>query len=358
MRAKTAGAGAALVAAAAVATAVGAQATAAGQGAPAAAAPPSGPALVIRDAAVRVVVTPENRSDVVATVSGGAASLPRLQLRREGSALVIDGGLRDRIRGCGARVFVGTIPRDWANPVRPDRTGRVQIDGVGQVRLPELPFVDVRVPMDVRIEAGGAVYGAVGRSRSLTLSNTGCGKWTAGDTQGPLRVNVVGSGDVNAGSARRADVRVRGSGDVGLVRVAEGLAAEVVGSGDVRVQRADGPMSARVNGSGDVRVSDGTAQGLEADVRGSGDVRVAAADGAVRLSTSGSGDVRVGSGRATHLEAAVRGSGGVTFDGEAQSATVSIAGSGDVRLGRVTGQVQRSVRGSGDLVVDGRTLTD
>lgn len=283
------------------------------QGAPTA----SGPALVIRGAAVRVVVTPENRSDIVATTSGGASMLPRVQLRREGATLVIDGGLGDRVRDCGAFVIMGSIPRDWADPVRPDRHGRVNVEGIGRVRLPELPFVDVRVPMDVRIEADGAVYGSVGRSRSVSLSYSGCGKWTVGNTEGDLTLNLTGSGDVNAGSAGRAQARVRGSGDVRLVSAARGLTAEIVGSGDVRVQRADGPMSLRVNGSGDVRVSDGTATNLTAEARGSSDIRVAAADGALRLSTAGSGDVRVGAGRATELSAQTRGSGGVTFDGEA-----------------------------------------
>lgn len=314
--------------------------------------------LIIRDAAVRVVVTPEARNTVTATMSGGSGRLQRPTVRAEGANLVVDGGLRDRIRGCGAFVMFGSIRRSWSDPLRPDPRGQVRIEGVGSVRLTELPFLDVRVPLDARIEANGAVFGAVGRSRSLSLSNAGCGDWSVANTEGRLTVSQQGSGDVRAGAAAGVTSSIRGSGDLDLTDIAGPVSIDIAGSGDVSAARASGPVRVRVNGSGDVSIEDGVARGLDAEVHGSGDVHVAAAEGDVRLSTHGSGDVDVPRGRASAVTVEVRGSGDVGFGGEAASATVDISGSGDVSLGRVSGPVNRSTRGSGDLVVDGRMLTD
>lgn len=317
--------------------------------------------LIIRDAAVRVVVTPEARNTITATLSGGSARLQRPVIRAEGTNLVVDGGLRDRIRGCGSfsiSFFGHRGAPGWANPVRPDPRERVRIEGVGQVAMTELPLLDVRVPLDVRVEAGGAVFGAIGRSRSAALSNMGCGDWSIANTQGRLTVSQAGSGDVRAGSAAGLGSTIRGSGDLDVTQVTGPVDVDIAGSGDVSAQRADGPVRLRINGSGDVSIDEGVARGLDAEVHGSGDVHVAAAEGDVRLSTHGSGDIDVVRGRAGTVTTEVRGSGDITYGGEAAAANIDISGSGDVSLGRVSGAVNRNARGSGDVVVDGRSLTD
>lgn len=258
--------------------------------------------IEIEDAVARVTVITENRADVAVEVQQGTSGLPPVQVSRRGNTTFIDGGLNERdIRGCSQSGFGDT------------RT-RVNVRGVGEVAVDAAPRIIIRAPMTVELEADGAVWGSVGRTESLQLSNAGCGDWTLANVSGPLRLSVAGSGDVRAGTAGAARISVAGSGDVEIVSVANGLDVSVAGSGDVKVGRASGEIGASV---------------------------------------AGSGDVSVGGGRARAVKARIAGSGGVLFAGEADSLSASVAGSGDVRVQRVNGPVSKSVIGSGEVIVGG-----
>ncbi|MBK0678730.1 hypothetical protein GZ051_26360 [Klebsiella oxytoca] len=69
-----------------------------------------------------------------------------------------------------------------------------------------------------------------------------------------LRVDIAGSGDVNAHQlmSLSADVHVRGSGDV-RTWVCESVKARVTGSGDVVVRGNPGDRDCSVFGSGEIR---------------------------------------------------------------------------------------------------------
>jgi hypothetical protein len=252
-------------------------------------------AVEIRDAVARVTVIPETRSDINVEFLSRHPNLP-LEVRTTGSRVVIDGDLDRRIRNCRAAG---------------GRTS-VNVAGVGEVSYGDIPQIVIRTPRDVDIEAGGAVFGAVGKSASLGLSNAGCGDWTIANVERRLRLNQAGSGDSRVGSAGEATLRV-------------------AGSGDVRVQEVRGP--------------------LHVDVAGSGDVWAASVDGALDVKIAGSGDVTVAGGRAGAMTVTVAGSGGVDFGGVAASLKARIAGSGDVRAREVTGEVSKAVVGSGEVKV-------
>ena len=251
--------------------------------------------LEIKDAVVRVVVIPEARTDIKVEVASQNANLP-LDVRTRGDRTVIDGGLRRRVRSCqsrGSKVVVS-------------------VNGVGSVGWNDIPQLVIRTPRDVVIEAGGAVYGSVGRSGNLKVFNAGCGDWTVANVAGRLVFNQAGSGDAKLGSAKTAHLRIAGSGDIDAQKIAEGLEVDLAGSGDVDVVEAGGPL----------------------------DVKVA-----------GSGDVHVARGRADEMNASIAGSGDISFGGTAQSLNARIAGSGDVRVKDVTGEVKKTVVGSGSITV-------
>ncbi|MDP3488631.1 MAG: DUF2807 domain-containing protein [Phenylobacterium sp.] len=251
----------------------------------------------VRDAVARVVVTPEARSDIRVDILTTNPSLP-LSVRTQGDLVLIDGNLNRGIRACGARAG------------RPSAT----VSGVGEVAYADMPQILIRTPMDVDIKVGGAVFGAVGRSQSLKISNAGCGDWTLANVTGALEASQAGSGDMRMGSAGSATLRVAGSGDMAVRRVNGPLEADVAGSGDIKVAHVSGPrLEARVAGSGDVQVGEGQVDAMTATVAGSGDVR---------------------------------------FDGEAGALKASVVGSGDVRVRRVRGSVDRSVIGSGEVRVE------
>lgn len=254
------------------------------------------PSVKIKDAVARVVVIPENRSDVKVEFLTTNASLP-LEIRKEGDEVVVDGDLRmNKINGCNSRN--GKI---W-----------VKVRGVGEVSYDNFPQIAVRVPMDAKVKAGGAVFGDIGRSGNVDLSNAGCGDWTVANTKGELKIGLAGSGDVKAGSAASAEI-------------------SLAGSGDVRTQAIDGD--------------------LEVNIAGAGDVTVASIAGKLDGNIAGSGNITVAGGRSRAVEVNVMGSGDVTFNGEAGSVDVSVAGSGDIRIAKVTGPVKKHVAGSGDVII-------
>ena len=90
------------------------------------------------------------------------------------------------------------------------RTAEVRITGLGQVAWSSLPQILVAVPMDVKITASGAVFGSVGRARSIDLANDGYGDWALGDVTNRLRISQAGAGSSRAGQARSAQLRLAG----------------------------------------------------------------------------------------------------------------------------------------------------
>lgn len=254
------------------------------------------PSVKIKDAVARVVVIPEARSDVKVEFLTTNQSLP-LEIRQNGGTTTIDGGLRrNRINGCNT-VMGKTV---------------VHVRGVGDVKWDDIPQIVIRTPMDAQVGAGGAVFGSVGRTDHLELSNAGCGDWTVSNVKGKFELNQAGSGDTKAGSAGSAEINIAGSGDVTTQEIGGDLEVNIAGSGGV--------SSASVNGK------------LEANI-------------------AGSGDVTVRGGRSRSVEVSIMGSGDVTFDGEARDVEVSVAGSGDVRVAKATGNVHKSVAGSGDVII-------
>ncbi|MDP1737829.1 MAG: DUF2807 domain-containing protein [Caulobacter sp.] len=249
----------------------------------------------IKDAVVRVVVIPEARSDIKVEVLTTNPGLP-LEVRTEGDRTVIDGDLRfNAISNCRTINGVTTVT--------------VKGKSYGWDAIPQIV---IRTPMDASVGAGGAVFGSVGRTNSLSLSNAGCGDWTVANVAGELNINQAGSGDTRAGAAASVAINIAGSGDVTTTAISGPLAVNIAGSGDVEVGSVAGAMSVNIMGSGDVKVLGGDA-------------------GAVAVSIAGSGDVIIAA--------------------PADSVSAKIAGSGDVRVVRVSGSVTKKVAGSGEVIV-------
>jgi hypothetical protein len=268
----------------------------------------------IRHALARVIVIPEARSDVAYEVRPGRAALPKIVVTRGvDGRLVFDGGLGSWLgeSDCSRR------GDGWRNAVidiaHPPAGLRVSADGHRDVPLEDTPLIVLHTPRDVRIGAGAAVFGAIGKAESVHLSAAGCGDWTVDNVAGRLDVNVAGSGDVHAASARALAANIGGSGDITAADIGD-LTVQTAGSGDVRVRRATGEVRARIAGSGDVAVADGHASVLAADIAGSGDVR---------------------------------------FGGEVDRVDAHVVGSGDVRVKSVRGEVHKAVVGSGDVIIGG-----
>ncbi len=255
----------------------------------------SAASVEVKDAVARVTVIPEDRSDIKIEMLTTNPSLP-IEVRSMGDRVIVDGRLGHRIRSCHS---------DNGKP-------KVHVSELGEIAWADMPQIVIRTPRDVHVGAGGAVYGSVGKSDELDLSNAGCGDWVVANVAGRMKLNIAGSGDTHTGSAGETHMRIAGSGDV---------------------------RSQAITGS------------LDVDVAGSGDVTTASVSGPVDVKVAGSGDVKIGSGHVPSLTVTIAGSGNVVLDGVADTLKARIAGSGDVKVKQVTGSVSKMVLGSGSVTI-------
>ena len=266
-----------------------------------------GPEVEIRHAVARVAVIVEDRTDIAVEVEQGSSGLPAIQVTRVGNEVRIDGGLRRRgflNRGEGIR----NCRSGPDNAQRPGDGASVEVRDVGRVNLSDAPLIVIRTPRSVNVDASGAVFGSVGRgATSVDLGNGGCGTWNIANTEGPVSLDINGSGDMRAGTSATLDASISGSITAGATR---DLEVSVAGAGDVVIARVDGPTDISIAGAGDVAVRAGTAPTLSISISGVGDV---------------------------------------DFDGVAGDVDISLAGAGDVSIARATGSVSRSIAGAGDI---------
>ncbi|WP_242342766.1 head GIN domain-containing protein [Anaeromyxobacter terrae] len=166
-----------------------------------------------------------------------------------GVSVVVDSNLQPRVR---TRVEGSTLVVD-TDDVRPSRDARVI------VTVPELRAIETRGSGDALVDGG----------------------------KGDLALDTLGSGEIRwRGEAARLEVTTKGSGEIVLAGKAEVLVARTSGSGEIRARE----LTAR---DADVRTS------------GSGDVELTLGGGVLRARTSGSGDVTWhGEGRVEEAKAA------------------------------------------------------
>lgn len=249
------------------------------------------PSVQVRGAAARVTIIPEARRDIAVSLTRADPRLP-IRITKLGDRIFITGDVGHRVHGC--RTGAG-------------RRG-VAIWGRGAIPYEELPTLVIRTPRTVRLSAGEAVFGEIGRSASVDFTNQGCGDWAIADVQGRMRVNQAGAGDARTGAAGSSDLSVAGSGGIFTGQIRGALTAVSSGSGAIVVASVFGPVDARVAGPGGITLNGGAA---------------------------------------TTMTVSIAGSGAVTLHGVAQSLRASIAGSGDVKVDKVTGPVTKQVFGSG-----------
>ncbi len=255
-------------------------------------------AIEFRDITARVVVIPEARSDVQVAVLKTNPRLP-IYIHKDFGRTVVSGP-----------AFFGFFWHSYPNCNMAEQT--TDVPRVGQVAYDDLPQIVARVPEDAEVDAGGAIYGSVGRAHSLRLKVAGCGSWTVANVEDRLAIEAAGSGRLHTGSAGRLSLSMAGASTATATRVDNGLDVSIAGVGDVRVGQASGK---------------------------------------VEVSMAGGGNVRIDGGRASDLGVNIMGSGNVDYGGTADTLKANIAGSGDIRAAKVLGAVTRSIAGSGSVEV-------
>ena len=316
-----------------------------------------GPQIELRDLVARVVVTPEDRSDIDIKVRYGKAKVPTLMVSHRGNVTILNGHIQDSGEAHDFNFRINFSDHD-------NNGGSVYIDGVGNVAVNDLPLVYVRVPMNAVVKDSAYTFGHIGPAKSLDFIMNGDGDWVVDPVGGPLNVISSGSGSIRLSSAGDSIIDNMGSGDISIDS-ANGLKVSLSGSGDftsnqsadtVLQNQGSGDVTlahvknlkVQLNGSGDLNLSSVTGA-LTVINNGSSDISVNRVFGPVSLSLSGSGDVGIDGGQAPSFILTGSGSGDVNFGGTTGTVNIDSNGSGDISIMKATGQVVSHVNGSGEM---------
>ena len=151
---------------------------------------------------------------------------------------------------------------------------------------------DTYGPVDLESVASDATIGKVSQAH---VSVGGSGKIALADVSGDLKIEIAGSGRVTAGHAGNVHAEIAGSGDAQLGTISNGLNIEIAGSGDFTAARVNGPVSVEIAGSGNVKIADGVADPLRVEIFGAGDLYFGGVAVNPTISAMGSGNVRINS---------------------------------------------------------------
>ena len=211
------------------------------------------------------------------------------------------------------------------------------IDGKHSVdkRIKSYPELMINVPDGSRLFVKNSHVQLINKSdlSEADLKLSGCLSTELGNVEN-AKIQKSGSGNIEADRIGSLDLSKSGSGDLEVASVGTGNLS-VSGSGDIDLGEVDGTMDIRKSGSGDIEIERMT--------------------GNLSIRKSGSGDIEVDAGSIPRLTIEKSGSGEADVDADVTDAKVTSRGSGDVYLKRVSGQLESSTSGSGDLDIGSRS---
>jgi hypothetical protein len=266
-------------------------------------------ALKIENTVGVLTIDVKNGGPVVLEVNGVEWKVKRLNARREGDTLKVDGG-------GGNKVW------DWQH--------WFDFSSMGQGDTRNL-YVHLVIPKGMAVDVEGQI-----------------GKAVIGDTEGPLKFETAGDADARIGNVAGAKIEMAGSGKVMVGNVAGDLHTETSGSGDIRAGDA-GDTHTEIAGSGSVVV--GHVKALHVEIAGSGDFSAAAVNGATHIEIAGSGSASIAGGEAKPLHVEIMGSGNFSLGGVAVDPNIEVMGSGNVSLKSYRGKLTNE--GNANLKIGG-----
>lgn len=219
-------------------------------------------------------------AQVLLSITGRADELQAIQVSSLGGQLKIVSTKRHRNID---------DPKDYAQfkLTVPKGTNLTIDEMVGEVEVGDLAG-------DVKIDAT-SLDATIGAVKSAKLDISGSLDLTLGDVAGKLEVDVSGSADVKAGSVETADLDISGSGEIELKSIRNGLTAEINGSGSVKAEAVNGPLTVELSGSGEVAIAHGRANPLKVDISGQGEFSFGGEAVNPEVEVSGSGSIWLGS---------------------------------------------------------------
>ncbi len=138
-----------------------------------------------------------------------------------------------------------------------------------------------------------ATKSKVGKLKSAKIELDGSGQVDMSQVAGPLRLEIDGSGRVNAGDVESVHAELNGSGDASIGSVHGPLNLDIAGSGSLTATKVVGPVDIDIAGAGSVKIADGLADPFKVDIAGSGDVFFGGVAVNPHIDALGSGKVKL-----------------------------------------------------------------
>jgi hypothetical protein len=248
-----------------------------------------GGALKVDDFVGSLVVNVTNGGNIKVDVSGTRERIKTVEVHSSGNGVVIEGQTSDTVW-------------DWHNWFNFDYTKSKPDQLVVKVSVPRGTAIsvddivgkatigDTMGPLKFE---GSATQAKVGRVSSADISLDGTGHIDVAAVNGPLKLDIAGSGKVNVGPTQGVRADIAGAGDAALGPIAGPLSVDIAGSGDISTPRVNGSVKVDIAGSGSVNIADGVANPLHVDIMGSGNFSFGGLAVDPKISSFGSGSVKI-----------------------------------------------------------------
>ncbi len=247
-------------------------------------------ALKVDDFVGTLVVNVSNGGPIKVDVSGTRERVKQVEVHSTGNMVVIGGQYTDSVW-------------DWHKWFNFSDFGKLKSDQLvvkvsvprgAEVRIDDLvgkaTVGDTMGPFHLEASATQA---KVGKVLTANVSLAGTGRIDIAAVNGPLDLDIAGSGKVNVGPTKGVKADIAGAGDTALGPIAGGLKVDIAGSGDISAARVNGPVKVDIAGSGSVNVADGLANPLRVDIMGSGNFTFGGTAVDPKVSSFGSGSVKI-----------------------------------------------------------------
>ena len=270
-------------------------------------------AVKVADIVGTLVVAVKPDGPTTLDISGIRSRVDGLEVSADGGTLKIEGqhinSVWDWRNWFNFSIHDASAPKNLIVKITVPKGADLNVDGL----VGDAAIGDTMGP--VRFEAAASTA-RIGRIGSAKLSFAGSGKIDIAEVDGPLDLDIAGSGKVHVGKSKR-------------------VKADIAGAGDAQFGDIDG--------------------GLHLDIAGSGDVVANSVNGPVKISIAGSGSVKIANGQAKPFKVSIMGSGNIDFGGMAVDPDLSALGSGSVHLKSYSGRL--SSNGSVSVKVNGKSVS-
>ncbi|HLY07039.1 MAG TPA: DUF2807 domain-containing protein [Rhizomicrobium sp.] len=258
-------------------------------------------AVKVSDIVGTLTVNVRNGGPLTVDISGAKERLNGISVHQEDGTVVVDGSDSSDNQSVWDWHKWFNFSSDWEPKtsnlivkVTVPRGASVNVDGlVGDATIGDTQG-------ELRFEAA-ASKARIGRVGPAHVSLAGAGHLDIAQVNGPLHLEIGGSGKVTVGPVQSVDADIGGSGDAQFGAINGGLKLDIAGSGDVSAARVNGPTHIDIAGSGSVKIADGTADPLHVDIMGAGNFIFGGVAVDPHIDAVGSGNVKLKSYRG-HLD--------------------------------------------------------